>query len=250
MDRKSSLPLKLDKWDSDFFKVKIARLNISGKEPDNSLTEELNDLVDLARRENIAFLVIKLIGTNPVIEEIIRGVGFEKCGESVGLTLVYPRSSLEDKTGNHKVRFLKAGDMEEIRNIAKDAFRLSYLYKCGFAETSIVDSYHMQWAENLSKNENSVVFVIDVYSEVAGFIAMDVDKLKRIGVIVLIAVIKKYRGMDIGKSLVQECIKWGVSNLERIDVKTQKDNKKALSLYENMGFKVVSSDKVFCKTTM
>lgn len=86
-----------------------------------------------------------------------------------------------------------------------------------------------------------------VCSKVAGFIAMSVDELKRIGVIVLVAVKKEYRGLNIGKSLVQECIEWGISNVKSIEVKTQKNNIKTLSLYEKMGFKVVGTDKVFYK---
>ena len=159
MDRKSSLHLKVDKWDSGFFNVKISRLNISGKKPDKSLTKKMHELIKLARRENIDFLVIKLVDPNPAFEEVIRGVNFEECGESVESTLVYPVSSSGDKLGNHKVRFFEAGDMKEVKNIAKDAFRLSYLYKCGFAKRNIIDSYHMQWAENLTKDKNAVVFV-------------------------------------------------------------------------------------------
>jgi len=63
----------------------------------------------------------------------------------------------------------------------------------------------------------------------------------------LVAVKKEYRGLNIGESLVQECIEWGISNAKSIEVKTQKNNKKALSLYEKMGFKAVSTDKVFYK---
>jgi ribosomal protein S18 acetylase RimI-like enzyme len=247
MDRKSSLPLKVDKWDSGFFNVKISRLNISGKKPDKSLTKKMHELIKLARRENIAFLVIKLIEPNPTYEKTIRDLEFEKCGESIDLALVCPVLNTGDNSGNHKVRLFKAGDREEVRHIAKDAFRLSYLYKCGFAKRDIVDSYHIQWIENLTKDKSTVVFVIDVCSKVAGFIAMSVDRLKRIGVIVLIAVKEEYRGLNIGKSLVQECIEWGVSKVKRIEVKTQKGNKNALSLYEEMGFKVVGTDKVFYK---
>ena len=247
MDRKSSLHLKVDKWDSGFFNVKISRLNISGKKPDKSLTKKMHELIKLARRENIVFLVIKLVNPNQVFEKVIRGADFEECGESVELSLAYPASSAGENLGNHKVRRFKAGDMGEVKNIARDAFRLSYLYKCGFAKRDIVDSYHMQWIENLTKDKSTVVFVIDVCSKVAGFIAMSVDRLKGIGVIVLIAVKEEYRGLNIGKSLVQECIEWGVSNVKSIEVKTQRNNKKALSLYEKMGFKVVSADKVFYK---
>ena len=247
MDRKSSLHLKVDKWDSGFFNVKISRLNISGKKPDKSLAEEIHDVLKLAMREKIVFLVIKLVSPNQVFEKVIRGADFEECGESVELSLAYPASSAGENLGDHKVRLFKAGDMGEVKNIARDAFRLSYLYRCGFAKRDIVDSYHMQWIENLTKDKSTVVFVIDVCSKVAGFIAMSVDRLKRIGVIVLIAVKEEYRGLNIGKSLVQECIEWGVSKVKSIEVKTQKGNKNALSLYEEMGFKVVGTDKVFYK---
>lgn len=250
MDRKSSLPLKVDKWDSSFFKTKIARLNISGTTPDKFFAKKLHDLLRLAMRKNITFLVIKLIEPNPTFEEIIREFDFKECGESVGLALLYPVSNAGDHSGNHKARLFKTGDRQAVKNIAKDAFRLSYLYKCGFAKRNVIDSYHIQWAENLSKDKNSIVFVAEVYCKIAGFIAMTIDRLKKRGRIVLIAVNKEYRGLNIGKSLVQKCIEWGVSNIQSIEVKTQKNNKKALSLYEKMGFKVVSSDKVFYKRMM
>lgn len=110
MDRKLSLPLKVDKWDSGFFDVKISRLNISGKRPDKSLTRRMHELIKLAIRENIAFLVIKLIEPNPTYEKTIRGIEFEKCGESNDLALVYPVLNTGDHSGNHKVRLFKTGD--------------------------------------------------------------------------------------------------------------------------------------------
>jgi len=247
MDRKSSLLLKEDKWDSSFFKTKIARLNISGARLQKFFAEELHDLLKSAARRDFAFLVIKLIEPNPAYEKTIRDLEFEKCGESVDLALVCPVLNTGDHSGSHKVRLFKTGDEQAVKSIAKDAFRLSYLYKCGFAERDVVDSYHMQWTENLFKDKNSVFFVIEECSKVVGFVAMSVDRLKKIGRIVLIAVKKEYRGLNAGKSLIQKCIEWDVSNIKSIVVKTQKNNKKSLSLYEKMGFKAVSTDKVFYK---
>ncbi len=250
MVRKSSLPLKIDKWDSGFFKTKIARLNISGTKPDKFFAKTLHDLLRLAMRKNITFLVIKLIEPNPIYEKHLIDFDFKECGESIDLSLVYPVSNAEAHFRNHNVRLFKIGDRQEVNNIAKDAFRLSYLYKCGFAKRNVIDSYHIQWAENLSKDKNSIVFVAEVYCKIAGFIAMTIDRLKKRGRIVLIAVNKEYRGLNIGRSLLLRCIGWGISNIKTIEVRTQKNNKKALSLYKKMGFKVVSSDKVFYKRMM
>ncbi len=68
MDRKLSLPLKVDKWDSGFFNVKISRLNISGKKPDKSLTRKMHELIKLAIKawslyEKMGF---KVVGTDKV----------------------------------------------------------------------------------------------------------------------------------------------------------------------------------------
>ncbi len=109
MDRKLSLHLKVDKWDSGFFNVKISRLNISGTRPEKFFAEELHDLLKSAVRRDIAFLVIKLIEPNPTYEKTIRDLEFEKCGESIDLAVVYPVLNTGDHSGNHKVRLFKTG---------------------------------------------------------------------------------------------------------------------------------------------
>jgi len=124
---------------------------------------------------------------------------------------------------------------------------LSYFYRCGLAKRAIIDSYHSQWAQNLCKDKDSRVFVAERKNSIKGFIVLSVDSLKKDAKIVLIAVKKSARGLGIGKALVQKSLEWSISNIKRIDVRTQKDNKKAIFLYKGTGFKIISRDKIFYK---
>ncbi len=230
------MELEIDKWDSNSFGIKIARLNIFNE---NGLV----DLLESAENKGFDFVVGKVIN-GLQSERILLSFGFKKCSESVSLLL----SSVSGINGYpYIIRHFRIEDINEVKVICRDAFRLSYLYKCGFAEQSVVDSYHMKWAENLSADDNTIFLVADISGEVVGFIAMYIDRDRGVGRIVLIAVSENYRGFGIGKDLLLNCALRKSGLVKNIEVKTQKDNERALSLYKSAGFKIVGSDKVFFK---
>lgn len=248
MARKRTLPLKIDKWDSDFFKTRIARLKLSGKKTDRNFPGKLSDLLNLARKQNVAFLVIKMENPIPTYEKTLVNLGFKKYSESVDSVFRYPKSIKKSYFKEHKVRLFKPADRTAVCAIAKDAFRLSYLYKCGFSRRSEVDRYHLVWAENLTRDRNSKVFVAEKGERANGFATLSLDRLKKRARVILIAVDKKCRGRGVGKALMQKCIAWGQSaRLKAIFIKTQRNNYKALNLYKQLGFRPAVYDKVFCK---
>jgi len=239
------LPLKIDKWDSSFFKVPVARLSLD--KPVRQLAGKLSDLLDSAREGKVRFMVLKLAG--PAIRQTgtVLEAGFKERGSTVDHILKNASSSEKTRSSEVKIKMFKPEDTKAVKNIANDAFRLSYLYRCGFGTTQDIDRYHVVWIKNIMKDRNSKIFVAKKDGRVVGFSAVKVDPAAKSGRIILIAVHKKYRGMGIGDMLTQRCIEWGRKNLKKMFVKSQASNKKALSLYKKSGFKVISRDKVFCK---
>jgi ribosomal protein S18 acetylase RimI-like enzyme len=196
--------------------------------------------------EKIDFFIIRLINPKPIYERIIKKPGFKICGENVELEFKYKgkNKSLQDKGG---IRLIGGRDIKAATSIAKDAFRLSYLYRTGFGSIKDIDRYHIKWLKNLISDKNSYVFVAEDNKRVIGFNAVTLDKVKRNARIVLIAVHNRFRGRGIGAQLVKHCLDFIRPQVKKVYVKTQADNKNAISLYRRQGFKILRNEKIYCQ---
>ncbi|MCX5666790.1 MAG: GNAT family N-acetyltransferase [Candidatus Omnitrophica bacterium] len=200
-----------------------------------------------AKRKKIGYLVIKLENSGTFYSRDLLRLGMKLCGESVDLKFTYRGGKKNGPASEYYINLLKPCDIEKIKTIASDAFRRSYLYRCGFSKMREIDRYHATWVENLSKDKDVHIFIAKENNKAIGFLALKINKIGRYGRIILIAVHKKYRGRGAGSALVHRCIEWGNKKIDSIFVKTQKDNRNAIILYKKMGFKLVGTDKVFCK---
>ena len=247
MAKKQSFPLKIDEWDSRFFKTPIMRLTISGNVKDLFLSEMLSDLVMRAEDAKVRYLVVKLENPNAFHERILRRFSMKECGKSVDLKFSYDGRKGRALFSEYGISVLESNDLSKIKDIANDAFRKSYFYKCAFAERSVIDRYHARWVENLSRDKNTIIFTAKKNNEIAGFLILKCDKNERCGRIILIAVHKKHRAQGVGSALMNKSIEWGDGRIKDIFVKTQQNNSAAIFLYKKMGFKSVGYDKIFCK---
>lgn len=247
MVKRQSFPLTKDEWDSSFFKIPIARLNISGKKRYSYFSDSLSDLLSRAKREGMRYLFIKMEYPKAFYEKSLLCMGMRRCGESVDLKLSYPAKIVKNSAQARNISVLRPPDIAKVEAIASDAFRLSYFYRCGLAKIKDVDRYHRRWVKNLSKDKNVLIYVAKKNSIITGFLIVKLSRPEHRGRIVLIAVHKKHRQEGLGSALMHECI-WRLSSkVGDLFVKTQKDNYKALTLYRKLGFKPVSSEKIFCK---
>lgn len=246
MAKRPSLPLKIDEWDSLFFKRSIARLTISGKARRLFTPQALSDMIIRSRRRKIRYIVIKLDKPDIFCERILLRLGLKECGRSVDLKFSYVGKKRKRLFSGHGINLFEPGDLNGVKDIASDAFRRSYLYRCAFGKKSEVDRYHALWIENLSKDKGTYLFVAKENSAITGFLALKLDREKKNGRIVLIAVRKAFRGRGVGSALMHRCIDWCEGQIKTIFVKTQKNNRGALILYKKIGFKTAKYDKIFC----
>lgn len=247
MEKRSLFPLRLDKWDSYFFKTPIARLTISGRCKYPAFNEQIRRFIEKTKATGVGYAVIKLVAPRPSYEEALLMLGMRKCGESIDLVCRHPKMAGEKPFDGCKVRCFEKQDQRMVGQIAKDAFRHSYLYKCGFAERSQVDRYHSMWIENLSKESRCHIFVAERSGRVIGFVALNTNEPGKNARIVLIAIHKKYRGRGYGSVMIKACLGWPFLKNRSIYVKTQIDNKQPLALYKKMGFEPISREKIFFK---
>jgi len=105
----------------------------------------------------------------------------------------------------------------------------------------------IEFIKNTNKNDNIQFLVAEVDGDIIGNCSVGtVMSYKRFlhRAAMGIAIRKDYWGMGIGKALMQGCIDWclekGVEQLE-LDVVTQ--NKRAISMYESLGFKNYGTKK-------
>ena len=247
MAKRRSFPIAIDKWDSSFFKTPIARLTLSGRKGRTHFAEEMAGLISLAKRKKIGYLVIKLENPGIFYSRDLLRLGMKLCGESIDLKFTYRLNKKKDPSSGYYINLVKPCEIEKIKAIASDAFRRSFLYRCGFGKKMEIDRYHATWVENLSKDKDACIFIAKENNTVIGFLALKINKSERYGRIILIAVHKRYRAKGAGSALVHRCIEWGNKKIGSIFVKTQKDNRNAIILYKKMGFKLIGTDKVFCK---
>lgn len=247
MGKRSLFPVRLDNWDSSFFNTRIARLNIPKKVKYAYFSRGILEFIAQAKREKVRHIVVKLENSALVYGEKLLQLKMRQMGESVDSKFSYTGRNAKKYIPEYGIGMLKKDDIKEIKSIASDSFRRSYLYDCGFAGKDTVDRYHAKWIENISKDNNSRIFVAKENGIVTGFLGLKFDKYKRQGRIVLVAVHKKYRGRGIGSALMSKCIEYGKGKIISIFVKTQRQNHGALRLYKKMGFRTAGRDKIFHK---
>ncbi|MFH1867822.1 MAG: GNAT family N-acetyltransferase [Candidatus Omnitrophota bacterium] len=237
--------LKLDIYDSSFFNTNIAKLEIDGlgKKP----FQPIPDILEWAEKEQIKFLIIKLQNPKDKSTRNILRCGFKICGESTDMRFAAASKPKGLAANIYNIRLARKNDRQAVCDIARDAFRLSYLYGCGFGSRALVDRYHAVWMKNIMNDKGAKVFVAERSSRIVGFLGLSINKVKRCARITLVAVDKRFRGKGIGRALVAEAIEYARGSLKTVFVKTQTNNKKAISLYRKLGFRPLLYDKVFCK---
>ena len=247
MARKRKLLLEIDAYDSSFFKKKIARLNILCTAASIGFSIQLKDLTARAIEEKVMFLIIKLDKPIASYERPMRALNFESYGESLDFKLRLEKYHKRPACDGIKIRLLKKKEKHSAIGIGRDAFRMSYFYAASIASRKRIDDYHARWVENLIRDKDTKVFAAIKNGNVVGFNAISLNKQKKHARIILIAVDKKHRGINIGRRLVQESIHSLGDRYNDIFVKTQRQNKKAIALYKAVGFKLKSKDRIFCK---
>lgn len=168
--------------------------------------------------------------------------GFNLIDTNVRLNKLSELRKNSKLANNCKLRFTKPEDKKQVVNLAKNNFRFSRFHLDPLIDNSIADCIKGKWVENYYRGKRGDNLIVATVAEkIAGFLLLIKDNQKLI--IDLIAVDSKYRGQKIASDMIiyaESLIK-----CTELMVGTQMTNIPSIRLYENLGFKMFSSEYVF-----
>jgi dTDP-4-amino-4,6-dideoxy-D-galactose acyltransferase len=149
--------------------------------------------------------------------------------------------NISDYKSSVKIEQYKS-EKHEFEQLKSLAFQ-SGIYSRFFKDKQFIDNefqrLYTRWIEMSVNDSKNYTVLIAFYNEkVAGFITLKYisNKKSEIG---LIAVSQDYRGLGIGKSLINEAIQKSIENgIEEINITTQLDNQIAVNLYKSTNFNI------------
>lgn len=104
--------------------------------------------------------------------------------------------------------------------------------------TETIESLKLKLNEIIN-SANSTIFVAELNGELIGLLEVmgGIYNRNKHSAHLVIAVLKEFWGLGIGRKLIENCINWAEANkIHRLDLSVFTNNTKAIELYEKMGF--------------
>lgn len=226
------MKFKLLDWDTEFFGFKVAELI-----GDALNINELNESLALLSKEEVKLVYGSFI--NEVSSELFYFPGYE--AKLVDKKVTYLKDVNKDAVydpGIFKFNFKKPSD--ELLNLAVDSGVYSrFNFDKRIPKIKFQDLYKLWMINSVNGSLAKSVLVYKEKNKILGMITLT-EKGNRAD-IGLIAVNNKFRGMGIGKKLIDAGERWAQDNAyKKIQVVTQGFNLPACILYDKMNFKVES----------
>lgn len=219
-------------WDSDFFAVRIARINTHQLTEKN--LQEANSWCAANKIDCLYFLA----DTNDN-ETIMLAERSEF--HLVDLRITFEKRMAAVTTDNISVtkgliRLCEARDIEELRNIARNNHHDTRFYFDGHFSHERCDELYATWIERSFKDFADAVFIADSEGKAGGYITCHLRE-GNIGQIGLVGVGPALQGKGVGTLLVNHAICWfATQGIGKVTVVTQGRNVPAQRLYQKCGF--------------
>lgn len=218
-------------WDSQFFGLKIGKIVCNNE----NYTDELNQLVNLAKRANYSLLYVFSLEHILLNEKEL----FRNNALLVDRKIVYQL--------NINKKMIRIDDCifdYNKKKLSKDLLNLAYIsgqYSRFLLDKKLpenaFENLYKAWIEkSLSKEIADKVFVAQINHKVIGFVTLKTKNEE--GQIGLIAVSEQAQRQKIGSKLIDACILYlQEKSMYKLTVQTQLANTRACGFYENYGFK-------------
>ncbi|MDZ5606168.1 GNAT family N-acetyltransferase [Bacillus pseudomycoides] len=143
-------------------------------------------------------------------------------------------------TASYTIRTGRVGDSEATLDIQKSVVSEGHFLISLPEEFKKTSSEQREWVQGVLENEKETLIVAEKDGEVVGWIVFLTENKKRLshtgsfGIMIR----KNYRGLGIGKMLLQALLDWAEKNplIEKISLGVFSTNYSAISLYKKMGF--------------
>jgi RimJ/RimL family protein N-acetyltransferase len=215
-------------WDSEFWGVRVARVDGSGPGADE--WARANDV-------DVAYLLIG--GSDSAAAQEAEERGFRIMDVRVSLEAPSVRSE-------QPVRTHREADVDTLRAIARKSHEDTRFYADPRFPREHCDELYDTWIRRSCEGWADAVLVVDREGAPAGYVAL--HRRDGGGSIGLIGVDAPARGQGVGEALVRGALDWCArERLERCSVVTQGRNIVAQRLFQRCGFRVSAVDLWFHK---
>lgn len=224
-------------WDTEYFGVKSARVNLLGDVDEKGQEDILSfcknyDFVTIAnfenRNENNLWIGKK---TSAFLADV--NVQFVKELDSL-------ETHSDEKT--YVTNNLPVND--QILNIARKSFRYSRFYNDPNLSDSKSENVYLHWTEGAFQKDNKYFVICEREGKIAGFLLFASEET--CATIELIAVDEDFQGQGVGKSLIKTMESYNANKgINNIKVGTQLNNIQAVQFYSKMEFSYVNCSSIY-----
>ena len=223
-------PCEILEWDSSFFGIRIARLNVR-----RLTAATMTALDNWALKNQIKCVYFLCEATD---------VGSIVLAEQHGFHLADIRMTLETSLSAGRigtgeilpVRRATSEQTEALKAIARSSHKETRFYQDSHFEPARCDALYETWIEKSCKGNADMVFTVQLDEIVAGYITCHLDS-ESVGHIGLLAVADIVRGKGIGSALVHAALNWfNERQRSLVTVVTQGRSLQAQRLYQRCGF--------------
>ncbi len=234
---KSNYEFKSLQWDTDYFGVSSARVNINGVVDAQGQDEIIKfckdyDFVTISNLDNI--------------KENNHWIGNRTNAFLADMNIQFIKV-LEDKHGYQDEKTYVVNSLsrnKQIVEIARKSFNYSRFFNDPKLPIEQAKNIYLHWTECAFGQTNKYFAISERERNVAGYILFSFNGDS--SVIELIAVDEKYQGQRVGRSLIHTMESFVINQgIRKIKVGTQVNNIPAAQFYTKMGFKYVSCGSIY-----
>ena len=222
------------RWDSEFFGVKIANVNVS------RMNERIAAFVEeWCGKNGIACLFYLCDCNHAESVRVAEGHGYGFKDIRMHFEMNMEGFSPRGAEGN-PVRECAREDLVEIKKIAWKSYAKSRYYYDGHFEEARLEKFYSNWLENTFNSPSGKVLVAaEKGGKPFGYVSGEIDNRGRLGRIILVGVEEKHAGSGVGKALVDAMLNFmHERKVYAVEVVTQGRNLGAQRLYQKCGFKI------------
>lgn len=225
-------------WDTNFFKIPIARLNHS-----RANAAVLNFALEQCKKNKIRCLYFTAETAHSKTNALCKKNDFFNTGDRITFQLSTSRIRAVPLPAGFSFRKSRRSDIAALVKINKDLYTKSRYYQDPKFSRGLCNKYYMEWARKLASAEvpNSQVFVLCQGSTPTAYIGL--TEIEGTQHIILMGVKKGFQKQGLGKILLGNALARLITQgYRRFQVVTQGNNHASQKICRTFGFQVAKKE--------
>lgn len=198
------MQLILDKFNTEIFGIKMVNLT----DLDTIVTnKDVEDIIALAVEKKYENICVKIDTGEKYLTNLFLYNGFELVDTQVMYSIpVHLYNFYKGKVSGYFIKKYQNDSVEQIKKIARMAFKIDRFHSDPFLPTEKSDMYYERWAENLCKGLADEIYVVieQKNSSIVGFISINYKNTT--ATVGLAAIKPDYQGKGLFTYMISEVI--------------------------------------------